>query len=165
MNAKASLLLRQHQRQRQRPFILRSLQGHRRPSSSSSSLSFLSSSFQKKASPQNQKQFLLQAFVGKTSLSCYSTTKTTTSSPQVQILNRRDGGLDLTGQATYPHEIEGPNGLPSRSEQVKRLSNSSPESPYDVLVIGGGGMSLYIYLGRETLDVVFSFCWIFFIHS
>ncbi len=53
--------------------------------------------------------------------------------------NRRDPGLDITGQATFPKEVAGPEGLPSRSEQIRNLStSSSPTSPYDILVIGGG---------------------------
>lgn len=51
---------------------------------------------------------------------------------------RRDPGLDITGQAAYPIEVPGPEGLPSRSEQVRRLASSSSTSPYDILVVGGG---------------------------
>ena len=114
MNSKASLLLRQ------RPAVLRSLHNHNRKRS----LSHPNAS---------QKNFL--AFAIKPSSLCYSTS--------TQAWNR-DVGLDLTGQATYPKEIEGPIGLPSRAEQLKRLSNASPESPYDVLVIGGGGVCYYL---------------------
>ena len=51
---------------------------------------------------------------------------------------RRDPGLDITGQATFPAEVPGPVGLPSREEQIRKLSSTTPTSPYDVLVIGGG---------------------------
>ena len=53
--------------------------------------------------------------------------------------------IDITGQPTFARNIvNGPRGIPSRSEQVARLANSSSiANPYDILVIGGGGTYNY----------------------
>ena len=140
MNGKASLLLRR------RPSVLRL---HRNPNShgkrSLSSHYYVSLSRNAIAS---QQRFHFRS-LAKPSVYCsYNSTFTYNScnySTSSQALNR-DSGLNLTGQATYPKDIEGPTGLPSRGDQVKRLSHSSPESPYDILVIGGGGVCLTLFL-------------------
>ena len=49
----------------------------------------------------------------------------------------RDSGLEWTSVVSNPREVPGPEGLPSRAEQVRRLQNSK-QTPYDVLIIGGG---------------------------
>lgn len=70
------------------------------------------------------------------------------------ILNerKRDPGLDITGQATYPREIPGPVGLPSRHEQIRKLSSTTPDSPYDVLIIGGGATGAGVAFDAASRD-------------
>jgi len=48
--------------------------------------------------------------------------------------------IDITGQGSFPKEVAGPNGLPSRAEQIRRLRayGKSKDPIYDVLIIGGG---------------------------
>jgi glycerol-3-phosphate dehydrogenase len=55
--------------------------------------------------------------------------------------------IDITGQASFPKEVPGPEGLPSRAEQIRRLKHfgvggavgePTTQPYYDVLVIGGG---------------------------
>ena len=66
-------------------------------------------------------------------------------------VTRRDNpGLHLTGEPTYPKEILGPNGIPSRSEQICRLTSSTKEEPYDMLVIGGGATGSGIAFDAAT---------------
>ena len=48
----------------------------------------------------------------------------------------QDPGLEYTSVVSHPKEVEGPEGIPSRAEQVRRLQSQS--EPYDVLIIGGG---------------------------
>jgi len=48
----------------------------------------------------------------------------------------QDDGLEYTSVVSFPKQVEGPEGIPSRSEQVKRLQTQ--QDPYDVLIIGGG---------------------------
>lgn len=69
-----------------------------------------------------------------------------------QSLARRDPGLDITGQATYPREVPGPKGVPSRAEQIRRLSSSSPSDPYDILVIGGGATGAGVAFDAASRD-------------
>lgn len=70
------------------------------------------------------------------------------------ILNerKRDPGLDITGQATYPREIPGPEGLPSRHEQIRKLSSTTPDSPYDILIIGGGATGAGVAFDAASRD-------------
>ena len=51
---------------------------------------------------------------------------------------KRDPGLEVTGVLSDPNEVEGPLGLPSRAEQIRRLQLSTSDDSFDVLVIGGG---------------------------
>jgi len=54
---------------------------------------------------------------------------------------------------TPPHnkEVKGPNGIPSRIEQVRKLQNNgTKDSPYDVLVIGGGATGAGIAFDAVT---------------
>lgn len=69
-----------------------------------------------------------------------------------QSLAKRDPGLDITGQATYPREVPGPKGVPSRAEQIRRLSSSSPSDPYDILVIGGGATGAGVAFDAASRD-------------
>ncbi len=48
----------------------------------------------------------------------------------------RDPGLALTSVVSNPSDVPGPEGLPSRSDMLRRLQLDQTE--YDVLVIGGG---------------------------
>lgn len=51
----------------------------------------------------------------------------------------RDPGLEITSVISDPKEVEGPRGLPSRAEQIRRLQNGPATKPqFDILVIGGG---------------------------
>jgi len=47
----------------------------------------------------------------------------------------RDVGLETTAVISFPKAVDGPKGLPSRSNQVQKLSSNEV---YDVLIIGGG---------------------------
>lgn len=76
----------------------------------------------------------------------------TFSTTSIRQERKRDPGLDITGQATYPNEIPGPQGLPSRAEQIKRLSSTSPDDPYDILVIGGGATGAGIAFDAASRD-------------
>jgi glycerol-3-phosphate dehydrogenase len=49
----------------------------------------------------------------------------------------RDPGLATTSVISNPKEVEGPRGVPSRAEQVRRLEHPIKDQ-YDILVIGGG---------------------------
>mmetsp|Transcript_11296 Transcript_11296/g.18694 ORF Transcript_11296/g.18694 Transcript_11296/m.18694 type:complete len:680 (-) Transcript_11296:543-2582(-) len=55
---------------------------------------------------------------------------------------RRDPGLEFTAVVSNPQEVDGPEGIVSRSEQIKKLqsqsSNKDDDIYYDVLIIGGG---------------------------
>lgn len=47
--------------------------------------------------------------------------------------------IDITGSATFPCEVPGPSTeVPSRSAQVQKLTESTADDPYDILIIGGG---------------------------
>ena len=52
----------------------------------------------------------------------------------------RDPGLGVTSVVSDPKEVEGPRGVPSRAEQVRRLQSPTIRSDgkFDILVIGGG---------------------------
>ena len=64
----------------------------------------------------------------------------------------RDAGLHCTSVISNPAEVEGPEGLPSRAEQIRRLvANSENEAfEYDVLVIGGGATGAGCALDAAT---------------
>lgn len=64
----------------------------------------------------------------------------------------RDPGLDITATASFPREVQGPVGLPSRAEQIRRLSSSTPDSPYDILVIGGGATGAGVAFDAASRD-------------
>lgn len=76
---------------------------------------------------------------------CFSTTSALNE-------RKRDPGLDITGQATYPREVPGPEGLPSREEQIRKLSSSSPDNPYDIIVIGGGATGAGVAFDAASRD-------------
>ena len=52
----------------------------------------------------------------------------------------RDPGLEVTSVVSDPKEVEGPRGVPSRAEQIRRLKSPTVRSDgkFDVLVVGGG---------------------------
>jgi hypothetical protein len=52
----------------------------------------------------------------------------------------RDPGLEVTSVVSDPKEVEGPRGVPSRAEQIRRLQSKTIRSDgrFDVLVVGGG---------------------------
>ena len=85
-------------------------------------------------------------------LSTHSSSTVKFFSSTNQSLARRDTGLDITGQATYPREVPGPKGVPSRAEQIRRLSSSSPSDPYDILVIGGGATGAGVAFDAASRD-------------
>lgn len=51
---------------------------------------------------------------------------------------------------THGVEIPGPAGIPSRAQQVSKLMKSNRETPYDVLVIGGGATGAGVALDAAT---------------
>ncbi|KAL9184707.1 LOW QUALITY PROTEIN: hypothetical protein ACHAXT_012677 [Thalassiosira profunda] len=52
---------------------------------------------------------------------------------------------------TLNREVPGPKGIPSRAEQVRKLhANGTSDSPYDVLVIGGGATGAGIAFDAAT---------------
>uniref|UniRef100_A0A7S4EQB9 Glycerol-3-phosphate dehydrogenase n=3 Tax=Pseudo-nitzschia australis TaxID=44445 RepID=A0A7S4EQB9_9STRA len=60
---------------------------------------------------------------------------------------RRDPGLEITSVLSDPKEVEGPTGLPSRAEQIRRLQQPiNNGDSFDVLVIGGGATGAGIAL-------------------
>lgn len=69
------------------------------------------------------------------------------SSSSAFHLPRRDAGLEFTSVVSCPEEVDGPEGVDSRSAQLRKLSSSMNAStsqqeqqhqPYDVLIVGGG---------------------------
>lgn len=60
----------------------------------------------------------------------------------------RDPGLEVTSVVSNPKEVEGPRGVPSRTEQIRRLQTPTIRSDgkFDVLVIGGGATGAGIAL-------------------
>lgn len=81
----------------------------------------------------------------------------------------RDPGLSLTSVISNPKEVTPPKGLPSRSEQIRRLmmmnrndqkgqdqagaattTTTTTEAPYDILVVGGGATGAGIALDAAT---------------
>lgn len=58
----------------------------------------------------------------------------------------RDPGLEVTSVISDPKEVEGPRGLPSRAEQIRRLQKPLDGDSFDVLVIGGGATGAGIAL-------------------
>lgn len=52
----------------------------------------------------------------------------------------RDPGLEVTSVLSDPKEVEGPQGVPSRAEQIRRLQSptDNKDGVFDILVIGGG---------------------------
>jgi hypothetical protein len=52
----------------------------------------------------------------------------------------RDPGLEVTSVISDPKEVEGPRGVPSRAEQIRRLQSPTinEDGVFDILVIGGG---------------------------
>ncbi len=50
---------------------------------------------------------------------------------------QRDAGLEFTSVVSHPKEVEGPEGIPSRAQQLENLKQSR-KTPYNVLIIGGG---------------------------
>jgi FAD dependent oxidoreductase len=52
----------------------------------------------------------------------------------------RDPGLEWTSVISDPKEVEGPRGVPSRAEQIRRLQSPTvgEDGVFDILVIGGG---------------------------
>lgn len=78
----------------------------------------------------------------KQSQRCFSTGKTGSSWKSQQQQNRRfaassarDVGLEHTSVISFPRAVDGPEGIPSRAQQVQRLQANEE---YDVLIIGGG---------------------------
>jgi glycerol-3-phosphate dehydrogenase len=61
----------------------------------------------------------------------------------------RDPGLAVTSVLSDPKEVEGPIGLPSRTEQLHRLQNPL-KGEHDVLVIGGGATGAGIAFDAAT---------------
>eukprot|EP00549_Striatella_unipunctata_P018835 CAMPEP_0118703852 /NCGR_PEP_ID=MMETSP0800-20121206/18846_1 /TAXON_ID=210618 ORGANISM="Striatella unipunctata, Strain CCMP2910" /NCGR_SAMPLE_ID=MMETSP0800 /ASSEMBLY_ACC=CAM_ASM_000638 /LENGTH=633 /DNA_ID=CAMNT_0006605549 /DNA_START=117 /DNA_END=2020 /DNA_ORIENTATION=- len=59
-----------------------------------------------------------------------------------------DQGLQKAGLLSYPREVPGAGGIPSRSEQLKRLQKN--DHVYDVLVVGGGATGAGIALDAAT---------------
>lgn len=60
-------------------------------------------------------------------------------------------GAPFPLQPPHNKEVPGPTGIPSRAEQLRRLNaNGSAESPYDVLVIGGGATGAGIAFDAVT---------------
>ena len=55
-----------------------------------------------------------------------------------------DPGLAWTSVISHPRPVPGPEGIPSRSDQLSRLQD--PNAEYDVLVIGGGATGAGIAL-------------------
>jgi hypothetical protein len=57
-----------------------------------------------------------------------------------KISTSRDPGLAVTSVISDPKEIEGPRGVPSRAEQIRRLQSLTihDHGAFDILVIGGG---------------------------
>lgn len=64
----------------------------------------------------------------------------------------KDNTVDTSGQPSYSrNHVDGPRGIPSRSQQVDRLIHSSSiQNPYDILVIGGGATGSGIALDAVT---------------
>jgi hypothetical protein len=60
----------------------------------------------------------------------------------------RDPGLEVTSVISDPKEVEGPRGLPSRAEQIRRLQSPTirEDGTFDILVIGGGATGAGIAL-------------------
>jgi FAD dependent oxidoreductase len=52
----------------------------------------------------------------------------------------RDPGLEVTSVISDPKEVQGPKGVPSRAEQIRRLQSPTinKDGVFDILVIGGG---------------------------
>jgi glycerol-3-phosphate dehydrogenase len=71
----------------------------------------------------------------------------------------RDPGLAITSVLSDPNEVEGPKGLPSRAEQVRRLEHKpsvlkdDDDRCYDVLVIGAGATGAGIALDAATRGI------------
>ena len=59
-------------------------------------------------------------------------------------------GAPFPFQPTFNKEVQGPKGIPSRAEQVRRLQSCTPSDPYDVLVIGGGATGVGIAFDAAT---------------
>ena len=56
---------------------------------------------------------------------------------------------------TYPSEVPGPSpNIPSRTSQVKNLSSSTIENPYDILIIGGGATGVGCALDATTRKTI-----------
>ena len=62
---------------------------------------------------------------------------------------REDPGLKWTATISHPAPVAGPEGIPSRAEQIQKLQET-PEKEYDVLVIGGGATGAGIALDAAT---------------
>lgn len=64
---------------------------------------------------------------------------------------KKSVGAAFPLQPTLNAEVPGPTGIPSRAEQVRRLqTNGTKDSPYDVLVIGGGATGAGIAFDAAT---------------
>ena len=96
-------------------------------------------------------------FSGQSSSSSSSSSSNFSSNYQKRLLNR-DAGLGCTSVVSNPNEVEGPEGLPSRAEQVRRLMNDNNQQEkgvdsnhvYDVLVVGGGATGAGCALDAAT---------------
>lgn len=63
----------------------------------------------------------------------------------------RDPGLLWTSVVSDPQHVNGPRGIPSRSEQVKKLQgHQNDDDSYDLLVIGGGATGTGVALDAAT---------------
>ena len=60
------------------------------------------------------------------------------------------GSSALSAVVSYPKPVPGPTNLPSRSEQLELLRNSSQDNKFDVLVIGGGATGCGIALDAAS---------------
>eukprot|EP00521_Asterionellopsis_glacialis_P007334 CAMPEP_0195283552 /NCGR_PEP_ID=MMETSP0707-20130614/2055_1 /TAXON_ID=33640 /ORGANISM="Asterionellopsis glacialis, Strain CCMP134" /LENGTH=799 /DNA_ID=CAMNT_0040342737 /DNA_START=157 /DNA_END=2556 /DNA_ORIENTATION=- len=115
------------------------------------SLSVRSLSLAKKSSKRVLAS-LQQDYEGSVSSKFFSSLSSSSSSSSPE----RDPGLALSSIPTYPKEVQGPAGLPSRAEQLRRLKEASSsttltEQPYyDVLIVGGGATGAGAALDAAT---------------
>lgn len=65
----------------------------------------------------------------------------------------RDAGLSLTSVISDPkNEVPGPQNIPSRSEQIRRLQQQA-DTEYDLLVVGGGATGAGIALDAAARNI------------
>lgn len=64
----------------------------------------------------------------------------------------RKVGAPLPLKPTFAKEVTGPKGIPSRTEQIKKLEKSSPTTPFDILVVGGGATGCGIAFDAASRD-------------